>query len=222
MMASGMPNPTQYELLADHLSAYGPMVTQVRGSLIASSIATLRSNNLLDRYLACLPRDQHDSVLYVLAASWVPVELALVHYGACDAMQLTEAELTTMGQSVSERLMGTFLATLVRSAAKIITPSSLPLRQYPKLWDRLFMGGSCSISMLGDSDARIESRGVPMFRYRYFRVAYAALIRGAGLMFRPTMSARIRKTTDDSLCIDVSWGGEQLLSGLPGRSTPER
>lgn len=200
-----MPSELQYELLAEHQSAHGPSVVQVRGSLIASSLATLRSTNLFERYLEQLPADQHERVLYVLAASWVPIDVAMAHYGACDAMQLSEAELETMGRSVSERIMGTFLGTLVRTARMVVAPKSVPLRQYPKLWERLFMGGGCSVGMLGESSARIESRGVPMFRYRYFRVAYAGVIRGASLVFRSSVQVRIRKSSDDSVTIDVSW-----------------
>lgn len=196
----------QYELLAEHQSSRGPVVEQVRGSLIVSSLSTLQGSKLYERYLACLPPDQHERVLYVVAASWVPVDIALVHYGACDAMQLTEAELEHMGRSVSERIMGTFLGTLVRAARKVYTPSSVPLRQYPKLWDRLLLGGGCSVYMsMETKSARIESRGVPMFRYRYFRTAYAALVRGAGAMFRDDTTVRIRRATDDSLTIELTW-----------------
>lgn len=197
---------TQQELLAEHESPYGPLVEHVRGSLIASSLATLRSNGLYERYLDCLPGDQQNRVLYIVAASWVPVDIALAHYGACDAMRLTEAELERMGRNVSERIMGTFLGTLVRTARKIYTPSSVPLRQYPKLWDRLLQGGGCTVSMSNAAKtACIESRGVPMFRYRYFRIAYAALIRGAGAMFRDDMNVRIRNATDLSLTTELNW-----------------
>jgi hypothetical protein len=194
-----------YELLNDHHSPHGPVVTQIRGSLIASSLQTLRELGLYERYLGCLPADQHEHVLYVLAASWVPVELALTHYAACDAMGMSDRELEDIGQHVSRRIMGTFLGTLMRNARAVVTPTSVPLRQYPKLWDRLLLGGSCKVSMLGPKEGRIESSGVPMFRYRYFRVAYAGLIRGAGLMFRSAVYARIRKASDDALVIDVSW-----------------
>ena len=200
-----MPPELPYESLAEHQSTHGPSVLQVRGSLLASSLATLRSNNLFDNYLQHLPADQHERVLYVLAASWVPVDVAMAHYSACDAMQLSEPQLDAMGRNVSERIMGTFLGTLVKTARLVITPKSVPLRQYPKLWERLFVGGGCSVGTLGESGARIESRGVPMFRYRYFRVAYAGVIRGASLMFRSNVQARVRKYSDESLVIDVNW-----------------
>ena len=179
------------------------MVLDIRGSLIVSSLETLRELDLFDRYLAQLPADQHEHVLYVLAASWVPIDIAMAHYGACEAMQLDEAELENIGRHVSQRIMGTFLATLVKTASSLIAPDRVPLRQYPRLWDRLLRGGGCTVSAMGPNDARIESRGVPMFRYRYFRIGYTGLIKGAGAMFRPSIQARIRNATDTSLTIDL-------------------
>jgi hypothetical protein len=195
---------SKYELLADHESSHGPNVVQVRGSLIASSLETIRQLDLFDRYIVHLPAEYHDRILYVIAASWVPLDVAMAHYGACDAMQLEESDLHEIGGFVSKRIMGTFLGTLMRTATSMISPGTA-LRHYPRLWDRLLMGGSCSVSMMGPKDARIESRGVAMFRYRYFRIAYTGLIRGAATVFRSTVNARIRNATDNSLTIDVSW-----------------
>jgi len=195
----------KYEPLADYHSPLGPTVVEIRGTLIVSSLETLRTLGLFDRYLACLPADQHDRVLYILAASWVPIEIAMAHYEACEAMQLNEAELENIGRHVSQRIMGTFLGTMVRTAASILAPDRVPLRQYPRLWERVLRGGSCSVSALGPDDARIESRGVPMFRFRYFRIAYAGLIKGAGGIFRPNIQTRIRNATDSSLTIDLSY-----------------
>jgi hypothetical protein len=193
-----------YELLAEHQSSRGPNVVQVRGSLIASSLETLRQLNLFDRYIGHLPPEYHDQILYVIAASWVPLDVAMAHYGACDAMQLSESDLHEIGGYVSKRIMGTFLGTLMRTATSVISPGAA-LRHYPRLWDRLLMGGGCTVSMMGPKEARIESRGVAMFRYRYFRIAYTGLIRGAATVFRSSVQARIRNATDNTLTIDVSW-----------------
>src|SRR5688572_23035051 len=177
-----MPGP---EVLTEHQSATGPRVLRVRGTLVVSSLQTLRELNLIDRYLQCLPVEDHDQVLLAPAASWLPVELAMKHYLACETMALRDEELDNIGRHVSTRIMGTFLGTIMRSSRTLgATPTPIvPLRQYNRLWDRLLMGGGCKVTVTGPKDARIESRGVPMFRYRYFRVAYAGLIRGAGLMF---------------------------------------
>jgi hypothetical protein len=194
-----------YEVIAHHESEHGQRVTEVRGSLIASSLATLRELDLFDTYLSHLPLEHHDDILYVLAASWIPVELANVHYSACDAMALTDAQLEAIGNKVSQRIVNTFLGTLLRTARVVAPPARVPLKHYPRLWDRLLKGGGCSVGMRGACDARIESHGVPMFQYRYFRIAFAGLIRGAALMFRSNVHARIRTATDDALTIEVGW-----------------
>jgi hypothetical protein len=64
------------------------MVLQVRGSLVASSLQTLRELDLFPRYLALLDKDKHEPILFALASSWLPLELAMAHYGACEAMAL--------------------------------------------------------------------------------------------------------------------------------------
>jgi hypothetical protein len=195
------------ELLSQHDSASGPLVTQVRGALVVSSLQTLRELGFLDRYLRCLPKVHHDEVLLALASSWLPVSLAMAHYTACETLALGERDLDAIGQHVSKRIMGTFLGTLLRSSRNLGagTTPVIPLRQYHRLWDRLLMGGGCTVRTSGPKDAYIESRGVPMFRYRYFRVAYMGLIRGAGLMFAKAVYTRINKATDDMLSIDASW-----------------
>lgn len=193
------------ELIADYKSSEGPTVLQVRGSLLVSSLQTLRERGLYERYLPHLNGGQRDQILYCVAASWLPVEIAMAHYAACDAMGLSVQELDALGGDVSKRIMGTFLATLVRSARHVTTPTSIPLRQYPKLWERLLLGGACKVHMTGPKDGRVESYGVPMFKYQYFRTAYVGMVRGAGLMFRTAVHARVRRVTDDALFLDVSW-----------------
>jgi hypothetical protein len=195
----------QAELLAEHTSPHGPTVTQIRGSMVVSSQQTLRELGLYQRYLEQLPQAQHETVLFVLASSWVPVEVAMAHYAACDAMNLREEELDKIGRHVSARIVDTFLGTLLRSSQKVAAPGFVPIRQYPRMWDRLMQGGSCRVLMTGMKDARVESHGVPMFRYRYFRIGFVGLIRGAGMLFRSAVYTRTRKASDDSLVIDISW-----------------
>lgn len=195
------------QLLIDHKSSAGHTVVQVRGSLIVSSLQTLRELEFFPRYLEHLPATSHDAVLLALAASWLPLDVAMAHYAACDAMRLDDAELEMIGQAVSGRIMGTFLGTLLRGSRQIGAQSAplVALKHYDKLWDRLLMGGACNVRQTGPKDAIIESKGLPMFRYRYFRVAYASLIRGAGLMFANTFYARVQRSSDNTMTISISW-----------------
>lgn len=183
------------------------MVIEVRGSLVVSSLQTLRDLALFDRYLAHLESDKREPILFALASSWLPVELAMAHYGACDAMGLPDSELLKIGEHVSGRIMGTFLGTMLRSSRQLGANTSplVPLRQYHRLWDRLLIGGGCTVRSTGLKDVTIESRGVPMFRYRYFRTAYAGLIKGASQLFAKTVYTRIRQGSDTMLTVDASW-----------------
>ncbi|MEY4577828.1 MAG: hypothetical protein RL701_2531 [Pseudomonadota bacterium] len=195
------------QLLIDHESAAGPTVLQVRGSLIVSSLQTLRDLGHFSRYEQNLPAALHDDVLYALAASWLPLEVAMAHYGACDAMNLQDSELDSIGQAVSGRIMGTFLGTILRGSRQVGAQAAplVALRHYDKLWDRLLVGGTCHVRQTGPKDAVIASKGLGMFRYRYFRVAYASLIRGAGLMFAKIFYTRVQRTSDTSMVVGISW-----------------
>lgn len=192
-------------IVTQHQSPAGPVVTQVRGSLIVSSLQTLRELGHYDRYLRGLPTELHEPVLFALASSWVPLETALGHYGACEAMELDDQELDAMGRHVGARIMGTFLGTLVRSTRIAASRPLLALQHYPRLWERLMSGGACTVEQKGPKDAVIDSRGVPMFRYRYFRIAYSALIRGAGGLLGRAVHTRITRGNDTSLTVLISW-----------------
>jgi hypothetical protein len=195
------------QLLIDHKGAAGPIVLEVRGSLVVSSLQTLRALEYFPRYLERLPASSHEPVLFALAASWLPLEVAMTHYAACDAMGLDDHELDAIGQNVSARIMGTFLGTLLRGSRQVGAAGAplIALKHYDKLWDRLLQGGACHVRQTGPKDAIIESRGLPMFQYRYFRVAYASLIRGAGLMFAKTFYTRVLRSSESAMTVGISW-----------------
>lgn len=180
------------QILVDHVHERGKQVHEVRGTLIASSLQSLRENGLYDRYVTHLPKERRDEVLYCVANSWLPVEVAMVHYGACEAMNLSDNELTKMGEMVSARIMGTFLGTMLRSTRSVgaaPTPWTL-LKVYPRVCDRLLNGGHHIVRELGPKDATVETSVIPMYKYRYFRTACIGLMRGAAGMFAKTIYAR--------------------------------
>jgi hypothetical protein len=171
--------------IVDHRSQQGARVVHVRGTLIASSLQALREFGYFDRYLGVLPSDKREEVLFCVANSWLPLETAMTHYQACDAMGLSDAELVAVGEAVSTRIMGSFLGTLLRSGQSLgATPTPwIPLKQYGRVCDRLLEGGVHHVDETGPKDAVVETLGVPMFRYRYFRVATLGIMRGAAGVF---------------------------------------
>jgi hypothetical protein len=199
---------TEGRTIVDHESAGGPRVTQVRGSLIASSLQALREFGYYERYLPGLPGSQREAVIFCVANSWLPLEVAMAHYGACDAMGLSETELNSIGEAVSNRIMGTFLGTLLRSGRTMgATPTPwIPLKQYGRVCDRLLLGGHHAVQELGPKDAVIDSSGVPMFRYRYFRTATVGIARGAAGMFAKTCFARELPSRDpERIRVSLRW-----------------
>jgi hypothetical protein len=189
-------------------SPEGPTVTHVRSTLISSSVQTLRENKLFDRYIANLPKQHHDTILLTMAPTWFPVALAMAHYRSCDSLELSEADLERIGESVSSRIMGTFLGTLIRSSRNVGATPLIPLRQYDRLWTRLMTGGSCIVVQTGQKDAVVQSIGVPMFEFRYFRVAYQGVVRGSlGMFAKKVITRPVRHPGGDphTLHTGVSW-----------------
>ncbi|MET0343614.1 MAG: hypothetical protein ABW252_21560 [Polyangiales bacterium] len=193
-------------LVVDHAGSSGAEVSHVRGALIVSSLQTLRELKLYERYLTQLPSGMHESVLYALASSWVPREAAMAHYAACDAMSLSEPELGAIGERVCNRIMGTFMSTLLRGARPSgANVAAIALPAYPRIYDRVMQGGRVLIHLTGPKDATIETRGIAMFRYRYFRLAHHALVRGAGLMMTKAFYVRQIKASDIATTLALSW-----------------
>jgi hypothetical protein len=184
------------KILVEYRSPEGPVATQVRSTLLMSGIQALRTFGYYERYLERLPREYHDRILFAVGPEWLPIELGVVHYRACDALDLTDSELDEIGQHVSQKIMGTFLGTLTRSTRDIGGSPWLPLSQYARLWQRILVGGSCRVEQIGPKDAIVTSRGIPMLETRYFRTAYRGVQRGAGLLFAKIVTARESKLAD--------------------------
>src|SRR5437870_4214684 len=77
--------------------------THFRSTWLASSMRTLREHGLLERYLAVLPRELHAEVLQPIVGVWLPITLAIAHYTACDALDLTPSELIAVGNEAARR-----------------------------------------------------------------------------------------------------------------------
>src|SRR5947207_2767116 len=84
-----------------------PAVTQVRSTLLASSVRVLRAQGHMDRYLALLPADLHDPVLSAVAGSWMPVSVAMAHYGAADMLGLSPHDQFENGRRVADQIQNT-------------------------------------------------------------------------------------------------------------------
>lgn len=197
------------EVLCDHRSAGGRAVTHVRGTLLVSSLQVLKEAGRYERYLRELPEQWHEPVLFAIALSWVPVEVAIAHYAACDALALSDRELGTIGELVAGRLAETFLGSILQAArgAGVDAPW-IALRAQPRIWDRIYQGGGVKVWRTGPKDAKAEFYGLPLTQFHYFRIAYCGYYRGlANLFVRSAYvkATRAEEPKPDTFAIAASW-----------------
>jgi hypothetical protein len=160
------------KLLVEHQSLHGPQVSYVRGILLVKSLENLRAAGLFERYARALPSATLDELVYVLAASWVPVELAMAHYSACDRMELSESEVEQLGARMGENYGQSVVGTLIKAARLSgIEGTWTALRQIDRIWDRMYQGGTTVLFQTGPKDLVLEHTGLPLAESPYFRTA---------------------------------------------------
>lgn len=183
-MSSGRASLVEPEVLVQHVSSFGPHVTQVRGTLLAGSQATLRELGVYDRYQELLPPEMRDMLLCVLASSWVPIEAAVAHYEACDALMLDQAQIKIAGDRMAARVIDTFAGAALRTARSLGADSFwVVLQQNDRFYDRLYQGGGVTILQTGPKDVILENHGQPLAAVRYWRASYLAYMEALGKAF---------------------------------------
>jgi len=71
--------------------------TEIRSTLIASSLQSLKSRGHLARYTELLPAEHHDTILHYIAGQWFPLAIGFAHYQACDGLGLSLEEQREIG-----------------------------------------------------------------------------------------------------------------------------
>jgi hypothetical protein len=198
--------PAGFEVLV--LPVVGaPPVTHIRSTLLMSSQVTLREAGLFERYLQHLPRPLHEQITQLGAPCWLPLEIGVAHYEACDQLGLSEAQVLAMASRVSMHREGSFLGialNLARGAG--ITPLTV-FKQSPRLWARGFMGGALGGVQLAPKELRVEVAGWPCAQIAYCRHALRGLYLGvAKLLCREAEARELpASTTSDRMAFQLSW-----------------
>ncbi len=151
-------------------------VSAVRSTLIQSSLTTLREHGFFEAYATHLNPRYREAILQSLAPEWLPVDVAVAHYAACDALDLSHSQLLGVGESVGNRIQGTFIGTLVKRARTIGLTPWVPFGQFDRLWQRLMQGGAVALYKMAPKDAAIDVRNLPLARFAYFRAGFCGVI----------------------------------------------
>jgi hypothetical protein len=184
-----------------------PPTSSFRSTWLSSSLRALRERGHLDAYLAKLPEAYHALVLAPVVGVWLPDEVAVAHYRACDALNLPPAEAFAIGYDVARHAQQTLLstaATLAKAAG--VTPWTL-LSQMQKLWTRIWNGGDLTVLSLGPKEARLEIVGWTSARIPYCRIAMRGVLQGMLDMFcrRGYVTEWRPGCSDTSLAYRIAW-----------------
>lgn len=134
----------------------------MRGTNFVVCLRWLREHQLEARYLAALSAPIREIVLSADVSSWQPVNVALAHYAALDALPFTYEQRVDFGAEVSRSINGFVLATVAKLAGSVGLSPFTPLARSAKLFARNFRGGAVGVYKVGPSEARFEVLGVPI------------------------------------------------------------
>jgi hypothetical protein len=179
----------------------------VRSTLITTSIHSLRDRGLFDRYAAGLDEAHRDALLTAVAGVWLPIDAAVAHYEACEALRLGVAEQLAIAQEVGDRVHGTFLGVMMRMARTAgVTPWSA-LALSGKLYERLFSGGGIAVTRKGPKDARVDIVGNALCSIEYFRVGLRGVYQAALQLFcqRVTTFELPWRRAAHAMAVRISW-----------------
>jgi hypothetical protein len=179
--------------------------TNIRSTLIASSLRAVREGGRYDAYIARLPAAWKDLPLQAIAGLWLPIEAGVAHYRACDELGLSAEEQVANGRETGERIHGTFLGTMVRAAKSAGATPWIALGHTNKLYERLFAGGGCCVTKTGPKDARLEMAGNPVTSIAYFRNALRGLYQVGMELFCSKAYVTDAGHTSSSCTMRISW-----------------
>jgi hypothetical protein len=177
----------------------------VRSTLIASSLRSIRAHGLWDEYLAHVDPPWRETIVESVAGVWLPIAAGIAHYGACDALPLSSSRHVEIGHEVGDRVNGTLLGIMVRTAKTAGATPWTALSHVERLYARLFDGGGIAIEKAGPKDARFEMVVNPLARFGYFRDAARGMWASAIELFCKKAYVTEIGRTETSFKVKLSW-----------------
>jgi len=194
IVAGGLDTATETgetdSIVADFPKSIAPM-TEVRSTLVTSSLAALRNRNLFERYDAIQRSAHRDTILNCVAGEWLSLEVAFAHYRACDALGLSSSEQIEIGKDVSKRIHETFLGLVVKAARGMGVTPWLLLAKANTTLSRIARGGGIRVTRVGPKSARIELVQVALLQVPYFRNALVGVYIAGVELLGSNVTARV-------------------------------
>ncbi|HEX4353791.1 MAG TPA: hypothetical protein VHZ95_12770 [Polyangiales bacterium] len=194
------------QIVEPHIPNAGP-VTAVRNVLLQSSLIELKAAGFYERYERLVAPEVLAELTANLGPSWIPIETVLAHYDACDRMNLSEADFAKLGARVGDRVHSTVLVTTKKKPAEDFDLWKVegPLH---RMWGRVFQGGSIQVVKLGPKLKLVETRGMRLNRYHYYRQGHLAALRATHIALGVDVTVmRVESYDDviDEMVVRVAW-----------------
>jgi hypothetical protein len=183
-------------------------VSSVRSTLLQGSLQAIREFGLYERWSAQLGEAERALIVDSIAPTWLPIEVALAHYEACDRMGVDEAQQAQIGAAVGARVQGTLLGTAGKLARNVGVTPDVAARCFSPLWARLFQGGSLQIEQAGPKDLMLEFRQSVLPRCPYYRGTLCGNVRSSAQLLGVKVAYSKQLAYDagkDRLQIKLSW-----------------
>ncbi len=191
----------------DHPPGRAPAVTAIRSTLIVSSIQSVRARGAYDRYASQLDARAREDLLSLIAGTWVPLELATVHYRALDRMNLDRAEIERVGGDVADRVNRSILSTIIRASREAgVTPWTL-LSHTHRFRDLSWRGSDIAVLKLGPKEARFDWAAQPLASVPYFVTSFGGYLRALVGLFCMKAYTRLEREgqRSDRIVYRISW-----------------
>jgi hypothetical protein len=172
------------------LAALDP-ASEIRTTLIASSLQALRAHGHIERYQRLLPEQYRDKILQCIAGQWFPIAVGAAHYLACEGLGLSMEQQRAIGSDVSHRIHETFLGVVVKMAKGVGVTPWTALGRGNQLYARILRGGGTQMTKLGPKDAQIELGRLPLLEIPYFRTAALGMYQTAIGLFATRAHVRL-------------------------------
>jgi hypothetical protein len=147
----------------------------VRGTLLIGSIATLRENGYFDGYSRVVRPDVLATIQASVSAMWIPIDIAVAHFEACDSLGISAESAAQLGRSTFARTRGLLMGTATAIARHA---GASPLTLAPHLgrfWNRAYDGGAVQVLKKGPKEMQMEVQQCALAGFRYYRSALRGL-----------------------------------------------
>jgi hypothetical protein len=184
-----------------------PVANQVRSTLLCAALQTLDKHGLLARYRGEIDPVFESTMFSLTAGLWLPIDIAVKHYAACNRLRLEPALIEDIGNSVGQRIQKSVLQVLVMVSREAGATPWTALSRVPRLNELYWRGGAFEIIKTGPKDARMEWVGQPCAVTDYYRTSFCGFVRGLLDLFCTKSYVRLirERCGPTTISMRISW-----------------